>query len=241
MSTTAHKATGSAPLRDASGVASHAAGRGVREGPTGAGDKLRAPPWYATFAADDLARSDWFGLSASERGLLDSMQRAFWIEHQLPRQPMLLARVVRLDVAEVERNLTAGVLAHFEEVDGVLYSVELHRQLLRVAEIRAKQASGGKVGAAMTNEARRTIRKPKRSKTQHHSASTAASRPAGTFAGPPASLVRVSELQCTALKGTSSLRKDSKPKLTPDQQEWVAESEQAEREATEAAYRAAKG
>jgi hypothetical protein len=48
---------------------------------------LRAAPSYATYASDDLARMTWYGLSAGERGLLESMARVYWYDEYLPSDP----------------------------------------------------------------------------------------------------------------------------------------------------------
>src|SRR5437879_1300244 len=131
-------------------------------------DKLvmRPPPHFAIFASDDLASSRYFGLSSGERGLLASMERAYWAEggRPLPQTPVLLARVTRLDTAEVERFLTPLVMVHFEadETDsGVLHHIELRRQLRNIRAQREKMSAGGQKGAEVTNSKRDGRRKPK--------------------------------------------------------------------------------
>jgi hypothetical protein len=152
-------------------------------------DKRRAPPAYLCYASDDLASSKYFALSCGERGLLDAMNRVWWIERRLPKSPSLLARVVRLDVGEVAENLTSAVLSHFV-VDvsdpDVLHSVELQRQFSRVIAIREKQAIGGAIGAAMTNAARTTRRRRRKGK-QEQAPAAVAGRPASQGAGQGAS------------------------------------------------------
>jgi uncharacterized protein YdaU (DUF1376 family) len=106
------------------------------------------------YASDDLSTSRYFGLSAGERGLLDSMARSYWVERSLPCDPRLLARVVRLDHAEVAAFLTPAVLAWFVQEGDVLHHLELRRQLANIALVRAKQSAGGTVGALITNEKR---------------------------------------------------------------------------------------
>jgi hypothetical protein len=136
---------------------------------------MRPPPAYQVYAADDLARSEYYGLSSGERGLLDSMQRAYWAEGSLLRDPKLLARALRLDETEVREYLTEAVLRHFEsdESDPTrLHSKELQRQKLNYQVLRERQREGGRVGAAMTN--RKHNREPYGS---------LASRPAGQPAG----------------------------------------------------------
>jgi len=115
---------------------------------------LRRPPAYQVYAADDLAKEAYYGLSAGERGVLDSMQRGCWVEDTVPKNPVLLARVVRLDHSDLSQFLTPSVLAHFEPVANNqerLRSRELTRQMTNVIEVRERQRLGGKEGAKMTN------------------------------------------------------------------------------------------
>ena len=117
----------------------------------------RRPPAYQVYAADDLANSSYFMLSAGERGLLDSMHRACWVEDAVPADPSCLARVVRLPEAEVKQYLTPAVVAHFAPVasdTARLQSPELVRQQTNFSAARDKQSEGGKLGAALTNGAR---------------------------------------------------------------------------------------
>jgi hypothetical protein len=114
-------------------------------------DKKRAPPWFKCFAADDIASSSYFGLTSGERGLLDSMARAYWIEGELPATPRLLAAIVRLPETEVVANLTPGVLSHFEKIRGTLAHRELARQRQNSDDARKRMSDAGRKGAAMTN------------------------------------------------------------------------------------------
>jgi uncharacterized protein YdaU (DUF1376 family) len=121
-------------------------------------DKLmRPPPAYQVYASDDLAKTDYYGLSAGERGVLDSMQRVYWVEGRLPTDTRLLALVLRLDENEVHKHFTDAVRRHFESDDGdpaVLHSIELRRQKLENQARREQQSKGGKAGAAITNRNR---------------------------------------------------------------------------------------
>lgn len=184
----------------------------------------RPPPGYLVYASDSLASSSFFGLSAGERGLLSSMQMAYWCEggRGIPRNPILLSRTVRLDTAEVERFLTPQVLLHFEtdSVDpDTLHCTELQRQLNNVRIAREKMADGGRKGAATTNNQRDGRRKPRRSKPLQQPAGHPASNHAGDPASHPAGSSRGPELSRDELsrdeKSSSSLGK--KPNTDP----WV--------------------
>lgn len=66
---------------------------------------LRRPPAYQVYASDDLANEAYFGLTAGERGVLDSMQRACWVNDTVPSDRRLLAFVLHL--TEVEETNAA--------------------------------------------------------------------------------------------------------------------------------------
>jgi hypothetical protein len=189
---------------------------------------LRAAPAYATYASDDLARVSWYGLSAGERGLLESMARAYWVDGYLPSEPRLIALACRLETTDVQPLLTGAVLAHFESDDiGHLHHVELRRQLQNIAVTREKQSLGGKTGAAITNANRSTKRKPNTGAASQRVASVGA----GRLASIPAGLRRVPERteRTERTKSTSSLGKadfDSVVVVDPDP--WVQEYEAAE-------------
>jgi hypothetical protein len=196
---------------------------------------LRAAPSYATYASDDLARAAWYGLTAGQRGLLESMARAYWVDGGLPREPRLLPLACRLDPSEVEQVLADAVLAHFEaDAEGRLHHVELRRQLQNIAITREKQSEGGKVGANITNAIRGAKRKPKPDAASHRVTSVGA----GPLASTPAGQVRVPErTEMKELNCNSSLGKRDKDSV-PDP--WVADYEQSE-QTTAADYKRATG
>ena len=198
---------------------------------------LRAAPAFAVYASDDLARTAWYGLTAGERGLLESMSRVYWVEHRLPRDPRLLALACRLP-ADVGALLTPAVLAHFEPDAAnpdVLHHVELRRQLDNIARTRELQSIGGKRGASTANAKR--VAKPKRKLGAASNGATG--QGAGTPAGTPAGQVRVPErTELKELNSTSSLK--SGDRLVVDDS-WVKDYVAAETETTADAYRKASG
>jgi uncharacterized protein YdaU (DUF1376 family) len=103
----------------------------------------------------------WYGLSAGERGLLESMARVYWVDEYLPSDPRLIALACRLDAHDAEELLTAGVLAHFErDSNGHLHHVELRRQMQNIAATREKQSEGGKAGVSRREANKAAKRKP---------------------------------------------------------------------------------
>lgn len=122
-------------------------------------NEKRNPPAFQVYAADDLARESYFGLSLSERGLLDAMRRACWVSEDgtVPAAPAALAIVVRSSEDDVRRALTPRVLHWFQRTDdgGRLFDPELRRQLTAAISRR----EGMSHGAASTNEKRWKDRK----------------------------------------------------------------------------------
>ena len=129
----------------------------------------RPPPWYKHFPGDELVSKEYYSLSAAERGLLQSMRDAYWVEGPLPQDPQLLARSVRLPEAEVTRALTAGVLAFFEAdpMDPSLLREPLLEWQMQVALRGLEQmAKGGRRGAEKVNSQRDPAR-PTRITLEH--------------------------------------------------------------------------
>lgn len=118
--------------------------------------KLRAPPAFQVYASDDLAAESWYGMSAAERGMLDSIRRACWVsdDGSVPADPSRLAVVVRLTEAETVRTMTPAVLRWLERSpDGTrLIDPDLERQ--RAACMAKRRALSA--GAEATNRKRRS-------------------------------------------------------------------------------------
>lgn len=103
----------------------------------------RRPPAYQTYASDDLAAASYYLLNLAERGLLDSMRRACWIDRSVPRAVDDLALAIRRPIDEVVEHLTDRVLAHFvEDSGGRLRCEELDRQRERLDARRKAQQHG---------------------------------------------------------------------------------------------------
>ena len=211
------------------------------------------------YASDDLARISYFGLSVAERGLLDSMARAYWVSGSVPKDPRLLALVVRLPEADVKVSLTPAVLEHFQAAEtdaNSLHHIELRRQLQNIQLVRDKQSEGGAIGAQMTNDGRR---KRKRSKASQTPAPIPAGTPTTTPAPLPASLGRVpertelKELNCkeqslgravdlAAGSGNGSeFINGATQEKSPKSDRWIADYETVEQTTAEAYRRQSRG
>jgi hypothetical protein len=79
--------------------------------------KLRPPPAFQEYATDTLANRQFRLLSLPERGLRATMRMECWANEKIPCSAQELALFLNLNPADVQRNLTDGVLSYFEEND----------------------------------------------------------------------------------------------------------------------------
>lgn len=98
-------------------------------------------------------------LSPAERGLLWTMRMECWVNHALPKCPAQLAKVLGFPEHVVAAGLPM-LMPFFAEESGLLVCPELENYRAHLAGIRAKQAAGGKEGAAKTNGKRKPIKTP---------------------------------------------------------------------------------
>jgi len=75
-----------------------------------------------------------------------------WANGTIPCAAKELAMFLNLNPADVQRNLTSGVLSYFEEHDGNLSCPELEGQRERLMEQRSAQVRGGKKGGQSTQK-----------------------------------------------------------------------------------------
>ena len=114
--------------------------------------KLRPPPAFQEYATDTLANRQFRLLSLPERGLRATMRMECWANGMIPCSAEELALFLNLNPADVQRNLTGGVLSYFEEKDGNLSCPELEEQRERLMAQRAAQTKGGKKGGQSTQK-----------------------------------------------------------------------------------------
>ena len=110
----------------------------------------RTAPAYQEYAASIIARFEYRTLTLPQRGLLYSMRLECWVNQYLPESPSVLARILGFDVAEVAAELPY-IMTFFAVEDGRIFAPDLEAYRMRVEHIRARQAQGGKAGAAKTN------------------------------------------------------------------------------------------
>lgn len=119
--------------------------------------KMRPPPAYQEYASDTLTNKQFRLLSLPERGLRATMRMECWANGTIPCSAKELALFLNLSPADVQRNLTNGVLSYFEEHDGNLSCPELEEQRERLMAQRASQTTGGKKGGQTTQKKYRHI------------------------------------------------------------------------------------
>jgi hypothetical protein len=172
----------------------------------------RPPPAYMEYAAAMLANVQYRTMSLGERGLLDTMRRECWVNHSLPNNPAVLARVLGFDTQQIEDTLPC-VMSFFRVVESQIICPELEDYRSHLLAIREKQSEGGKRGASLTNQGKR---KP-------------ASRAHKGFEGkPPGDLKVYTQDKSESLVQSNPIQIKSTPSLdTDDIDPWVSDYEKA--------------
>lgn len=113
----------------------------------------RPPPAYQEYAASMIADQRFRAMSLAERGLLYTMRIECWVNHSLPRAPERLAKVLGLDIAELEQCL-AAVMTFFTVDRDQIISPDLESYREHLGRIRQKKSEGGKKSAANRRSAK---------------------------------------------------------------------------------------
>lgn len=165
-----------------------------------------------------MAKTDYRLMSLAGRGLLYTMRLECWVNRRLPPDAPRLARVLGFDIDEVAA-LTPEVQPFFDIDDEGLLCPELENYRASLDERRARQAEGGRQGAAKTNG--------------HRSKANSASEPIAAATGKPQASRRGSR-EC--LVQTSPIQERlEKPKAIqalndePISDEWMSDYERASR------------
>ena len=108
-------------------------------------------PCFQVYAANTLANISFRQSDLAARGLVYTLLCELWVNHRLPCNPAVLAKVLGLDAGEVAAALPAAMA--FFYIDGEdIYSSQLKDYQQHLDEIRAKQQAGGTKGADATNK-----------------------------------------------------------------------------------------
>mgnify|MGYP000049728478 CR=1 FL=1 len=110
----------------------------------------RPAPCYQEYADHMLAKLNFRLMPLSARGLLYSLRLECWTNCRLPSDPSTLASLFGCKKEEVIAGMQ-WLDGFFNVSDGWITCPELEDYRLHLKEIRAKQSSGGKKGAAKTN------------------------------------------------------------------------------------------
>lgn len=180
-------------------------------------DQNRPPPAYQEYAANMMAKQEYRLLNLQERGLLFSLRLECWVNRTLPENPACLAKVLGFDVAEVTAALPK-ILPFFAAQSGQIICPELEGYREHLDDRRARQAAGGKLGAATTN-----------SKSKHKSAPDKAS---GAGVSTPASTSRLPrrgdiEPLAQQSKAQQSQNQLTKEDSSSDVDSWVRDYDKA--------------
>lgn len=168
----------------------------------------RPPPAYQEYAASMIADQRFRAMSLAERGLLYTMRIECWVNHSLPRAPERLAKVLGLDMAEIEACLPA-VLTFFTADREQIRSPDLESYREHLARIHQKKSEGGKKSAAS-----------RRSAKSNECLKTLQSVPEES----PNSLVKPSSGKTSQDQSSES----GYPCLDPEQHRWLQDFESAE-------------
>lgn len=116
-------------------------------------------PCYQVYAASVLASLPFRQADLVTRGLIHTMQLECWVNHRLPSNPVALAKVLGFDAGEIAAALPFA-MSFFSNDGDSIFSPQLEDYRTHLNEIRAKQKTGGKKGADMTNSKKGRTVKP---------------------------------------------------------------------------------
>jgi len=116
----------------------------------------RKPPAFQEYAATMMASYQYRLLTLAERGLLYTLRLECWVNRRVPQDPKDLAKY--LGVSETElRAALPRLMCFFAIEKEFLYCPELEDYREYLLQVRAKQSTGGKKGAAKAQEQREKL------------------------------------------------------------------------------------
>ena len=108
----------------------------------------RPPPAYQEYAATMLAKFEFRALNLEQRGLLYTLRLECWENKSLPRDTIVLSKVLGQPVSE---SALKAIQPFFKFEDNSITSPELDNYQLALDERKEKQRKGGQKGAKVTN------------------------------------------------------------------------------------------
>ena len=177
-------------------------------------------PAYMEYAANILAKREWRSMTLAERGLWISMKLECWPNQGIPADETQLSHYLRISEDELRHNLPQ-VMWHFDSTSEDIFCPSLEKYRDEQDARIAKQAAGGKRGAAKTNAKR------------SNPPAEALIQPAGSSQAPRrAGVESLDQIRLDQKKPSQPLKKD----LSPDAQSFVSGMERSEAENASEAY-----
>ena len=113
-------------------------------------------PCYQVYAANILSDMKFRQSDLATRGLIHTMQLECWVNHRLPNDPDILAKVLGLDAGEVAAALPSAMDFFSLDSEGN-FSPQLEDYRTHLIEIRGKQKEGGKKGASIKSKNKKRL------------------------------------------------------------------------------------
>ena len=110
-------------------------------------------PAYMEYAANILAKREWRSMTLAERGLWITMKLECWPNQEIPAHLKELSDFLGISVEELTSSLPK-VMWHFDSTGDDIFCPSLENYRDEQDARIAKQAAGGKRGAAKTNAKR---------------------------------------------------------------------------------------
>ena len=173
-------------------------------------------PAFMMYAANILAKREFRSMTFAERGLWITLILECWPNQEIPANENQLSEYIGFPLGDLQRTLPK-VLWYFERTGEEFYCPTLEKYRDEQDARKAKQAAGGRHGAAKTNS--------KRSSSSKYPASS----PQVPCRG---SVESLDQIKTDQNKPTQSLKKEL-PKST---QSFIADMERAESDQASKAY-----
>lgn len=108
---------------------------------------MKLPPAFQCYAGNIIASKQYRLMTLIERSVWISIYLECWPNHNVPADPVELAKYLGYSVEEIKAGLTPRVLSFFKKSNGEITSPELeeYRETLRMRNL--KKSKGGKKGA----------------------------------------------------------------------------------------------
>ena len=132
----------------------------------------RPPPWFMTFASDELADETFLIATLPQRGYFATLQRWCWVNRDVSADPEEQSLLFGFTPGQIEDAQQCRLISkHFKIRDGRMHCVELDRQRENLRLKHEKLAAAGHKGGKQTQK-KRGESKPRLSKASSHAKAT---------------------------------------------------------------------